>query len=184
MIYRQDELEALGIKVGKHVRISRGVQFYTSDVVIGDHSRIDHGSVLTGRIRIGRHVHIAPYCVLYGKAGIEIGDYSGFGAFTVFHSESDDYSGRSMFGPCVPDEYQPCKQREKIRIGRNVLGGTRVTILPGAVLNDGASIGAHSLVKDTLEPDTLYAGVPARKVRDKSKEIWHLTRNFELGIEP
>src|SRR5690606_11426034 len=131
-----------------------------------------------------RYVHIAPYCVFYGKAGIEIGDYSGFGAFTAFHSESDDYSGRSMFGPCVPDECQPYKQRQKITIGRNVLGGTRVTILPGATLNDGASIGAHSLVKGDLEPDTMYAGVPARRIKDRAKDIWHLTRNLELGIEP
>jgi len=184
VIFTPQELSALGIKAGRHVRVSRGVQFFTRDVEIGDFSRIDHGTILTGRIRIGRYVHIAPYCVFYGKAGIEIGDYSGFGAFTAFHSESDDYSGRSMIGPCVPDEYRPYKTMGKITVGRNVLGGTRVTILPGVSLKDGVSIGAHSLVKSDLEPDTMYAGVPAKRIREKSKEVWHLTRNLELGIEP
>jgi acetyltransferase-like isoleucine patch superfamily enzyme len=184
MIYTLEELRALGIKVGKGTKVTRSVQFFSTDVEIGENCRIDHGTVITGRVRIGNRVHLAPYCILYGKAGIDIGNYSGFGAFTVIHSESDDYSGLSMFGPCVPDDFQPCKERKPVWIGRNVLTGTRVTIMPGVTLHDGACIGAHSLVKRTCDPDTIYAGVPAKRIKDRQVEIWALTRNFELGMDP
>lgn len=184
MLYTVEELAVLGVEAHPSAKVTRGAQFFAAQVRIGEHARVDAGCILTGRIEIGRRVHLAPYCVLYGKAGITIGDYSGFGAFTAMHSESDDYSGRSMFGPCVPDEYQPHKLRAPIRIGRNVLGGTRVTILPGVVVADGAAIGAHALVKDYLAGDLIYAGCPAKAIGERERDIWALMRSFELGMEP
>lgn len=174
----------MGVRAHHTAKVSRNAAFYgVADIYIGEHSRVDHGCILTGHVVIGKRVHLAPYCVLYGKSGITIGDYSGFGAFSAFHSESDDYSGRSMFGPCVPGEYQPYKTRAPVQIGRNVLGGTRVTFLPGVLVRDGAAIGAHSLVKDDCDADAVYAGVPARRIKERHREIWHLTRQFELGME-
>ena len=171
--YSDDELEALrplGVYCAPGAQVSRRAAFYgVENITVGHGSRIDDGCILTGRISVGVRVHLAPYCVLYGKAGITIGDYSGFGVGTCMHSESDDYVGGSMFGPCVPAEYQPGKQRAPIVIGCHVLGGTRVTMLPGALIGTGAAIGAHSLVKGSLDPWEVYAGAPARKigVRDR-----------------
>lgn len=185
MHYTVEELAALGVEAHPSAKVTRGALFFgVQRIVIGALSRVDAGCILTGQVELGKRVHLAPYCVLYGKAGIRIGDYSGFAPFTAMHSESDDYSGRSMFGPCVPDEYQPHKLRSPITIGRNVLGGTRVTILPGVVLQDGVAIGAHSLVKHECQADTIYAGAPAKAVGRRSSDIWALMRNFELGIEP
>jgi acetyltransferase-like isoleucine patch superfamily enzyme len=179
--YTAHELWNMGIAVGESVLISRRVAFYAiGKIEIGDHSRIDDGCILTGSVKIGKRVHLAPYCVLYGKAGIAIGDYSGFGVSTIMHSESDDYSGRSMFGPCVPAEYQPFKHRAPIAIGRAVLGGARCTILPGVTIADGVCIGAHSVVKGDCEGDTIYAGVPAKALRRAQAGIWSLTKQFEL----
>jgi len=182
--YSVVELASMGVRAHHTASVSRHAAFYgVQDIEIGEFTRVDHGCVLTGTVRLGKRVHLAPYCVLYGKAGITIGDYSGFGAFSAFHSESDDYSGRSMFGPCVPDDYQRHKTRAPIVIGRCVLGGTRVTFLPGVNIADGAAIGAHSLVKDDLCADVLYAGVPVRSIGSKDRSIWGLMRNFELGME-
>lgn len=178
--YTADELRGLGIEVGRDVMVSRRVAFYAvGEMAFGDFTRIDDGCILTGSVRLGRRIHLAPYCILYGKAGIEVGDYSGFGVYTVMHSESDDYSGESMFGPCVPDRYQPGKVRAAIRIGRAVLGGARCTFLPGVRVGDGACIGAHSLVKGDCEADHLYAGVPARRVRPCKAGMWALLAGFE-----
>lgn len=185
MLYSVVELAEMGVRAHHTAKVTRGVLFFgVGRIVIGEFSRVDAGCILTGDIELGKRVHLAPYCVLYGKAGIRIGDYSGFGAFTAMHSESDDYSGRSMFGPCVPPEYQPYKQRAAISIGRNVLGGTRVTMLPGVALHDGAAIGAHSLVKHDCQADTIYAGAPAKAIGRRAADIWALMRNFELGMEP
>jgi len=41
-----------------------------------------------------------------------------------------------------------------------------VTILPGVVVAAGCVIAANSLVTRSTEPDGLYAGIPARRLRD------------------
>jgi len=44
-------------------------------------------------------------------------------------------------------------------------------ILPQVMMGDGASVGGLSLVKRNLEPWTLYAGVPARELGKRDKEM-------------
>lgn len=43
--------------------------------------------------------------------------------------------------------------------------GANVTVLPGVVIRKGCVIGANSVVTKSTEPDCLYLGNPARKVR-------------------
>lgn len=43
--------------------------------------------------------------------------------------------------------------------------GAGVTILPGVTIGRGTVIAAGALVADDCEPDSLYVGVPARRVR-------------------
>ena len=142
-----------------------------SNIKIGEHSRIDHGCILIGDILIGDYVHIAPYCVLYGKSGIQIDSYSGVGAFSVLHSEADDYSGVSICSPLV-QEWMRKPAKGKITMKRLSNLGTRCTVLPGVTLNVGAAVGAHSLVKSDCGAWGIYAGTPARwlKTRDLACE--------------
>lgn len=151
------------------------------NVKMGENVRIDDGCILTGDIEIGNHVHIGPYSVLSGKSGIKIGNYSGFSAFATVHSESDDYSGRSMFLPNIPDQYKPFKKRGEIVIGDGVILGVRVSVLPGVTIHDGVSVGAFSLVKDDCEANTIYAGIPARPVGKRLEEFWRLVGEFETS---
>jgi maltose O-acetyltransferase len=44
--------------------------------------------------------------------------------------------------------------------------GSGVTILPGVTVRQGCVIGAHSLVTKNTEPNGLYVGNPARRIRD------------------
>ena len=41
-----------------------------------------------------------------------------------------------------------------------------MTILPGVTIGKCSVIGAGALVIDNVEPYSIYAGVPARKIRD------------------
>jgi acetyltransferase-like isoleucine patch superfamily enzyme len=50
--------------------------------------------------------------------------------------------------------------------------------LPGTIVPEGVAIGALSLVRGTLEPWSIYAGVPARRVRARSRDL--LKRGEEL----
>lgn len=52
----------------------------------------------------------------------------------------------------------------KVKIGNNVFIGTKATILGGTTIGDNVIIGANSLAKGELEPNSVYAGNPARKI--------------------
>lgn len=55
---------------------------------------------------------------------------------------------------------------KKVTIGNHVWIGTRVTVLSGVSIGEGAVIAAGSLVKDDVPAHTLVAGVPAKVVRE------------------
>jgi galactoside O-acetyltransferase len=160
--------------------ISPDAYFYgAGKVVVGAFTRIDHGALLMGDIKIGKKVHISPYVLLYGKAGISIGEYTSIGACTVLHTENDDFSGESLVGPCVPQNFRPGSVREPIEVGMLCILGTRTTVLPGAVIRDGVAVGAHSLVKGTLNKDSIYAGAPAKFIRSRDTAMWELLQELE-----
>lgn len=55
---------------------------------------------------------------------------------------------------------------EPIVVGDGVWIGTRAMILPGVTVGSGCVIAAGAVVHADCEPDGLYAGVPARRVKD------------------
>ena len=53
-----------------------------------------------------------------------------------------------------------------ITVNKGCWIGARVTILPGVTVGEGCIIAAGSVVSEDCEPNSLYAGVPAKKVKD------------------
>ncbi len=53
-----------------------------------------------------------------------------------------------------------------VRIGRGSWIGAGVTLMPGVAVAPGCVVAAGSLVLASTERDGLYAGVPARRIRD------------------
>lgn len=53
-----------------------------------------------------------------------------------------------------------------INIGNGVWIGANVTILPGCVIGDGVIIAAGSIVVKSCEPNSIYAGIPAKKIKE------------------
>lgn len=54
-----------------------------------------------------------------------------------------------------------------VDIGDNVVVSINATILSGAVIGNGAIIAAGAVVTGTVEPFSIYGGIPARKLRDR-----------------
>jgi acetyltransferase-like isoleucine patch superfamily enzyme len=52
-----------------------------------------------------------------------------------------------------------------VRIGDNVFIGDKCTILKGSKIESNVIVGANSVVNGTLEAGFVYAGAPARKVK-------------------
>lgn len=53
-----------------------------------------------------------------------------------------------------------------ITVGDGVWIGARSTILPGVTIATGCVIAAASVVTSSTEPNGLYAGTPARRIKD------------------
>ncbi|HNP23910.1 MAG TPA: acyltransferase [Panacibacter sp.] len=172
------QVAVLGFKsVGNGVLISDRAAIYGAErISLGNNVRIDDFCLLSageGGIEIGNYIHIAAYSSLIGKALIRLMDFSGLSSRVSVYSSSDDYSGKSMTNPMVPEEFRNVKSKPVI-IGRHVIVGAGAVLLPGIEIGDGSAIGALSLVSKSVEPGVIVSGNPARTVTKRSDRIFTL----------
>ncbi|MDR3133174.1 MAG: gamma carbonic anhydrase family protein [Prevotellaceae bacterium] len=131
------------------------------DVVMGDDCSIWYGAVLRGdvnSIRLGRRVNIQDGAVLhtlYERSVVEIGDDVSVGHNAIIHGA---------------------------KIGNNVLVGMGAILMDNAVIPDNTIIAAGAVVLSnaTLEPG-VYAGLPAKKVKDSDEKVVEMARNNAAG---
>ena len=174
------ELNEIGLgHYGNNVLISRKASIYgASNIIIGNNVRIDDFCIISGNVIFGNNIHLAAYSALYGgDAGITIEDFANISSRVCIYAVSDDYSGYTMTNPTIPDKYKHI-QNEHVQIGKHVIIGSGCTILPGVCLNEGAALGAMSLCKKSIEPWKIYAGVPARAIKDRSKVLLDLEKEY------
>ena len=163
--YTEEELKGLGFRhIGNGVCISRKASIYgAQNISLGDHVRIDDFCILSGRIEIGSYVHVAAYTALYGGSdGIFIEDFANLSSRICVYSVSDDYSGQTMTNPMVPDEYKAVKSAP----------------VPGVDLKEGSAFGSFSFINRDPEPWSMNAGIPARKIKERSRNLLELEKQF------
>lgn len=178
--YSREKLERLGFKsLGNNVLVSDKASIYNhSEIQIGDYSRIDDFCVISGKVSIGRNVHIAVFCnVAGGEKGIFIEDFAGLAYGCHVFSQSDDYSGRSLTNPTVPDQFKK-ETKAAITICKHSLVGTSSIIFPGVTLAEGTSVGAMSIVTKSTEPWSVYFGIPAKKIKDRKRDLIDLEKQY------
>lgn len=173
--YSEIELKELGLKAyGSNVLISRKCSIYAPDKIsIGNNVRIDDFCVLSGYISLGNNVHISAYCALYGTEGIEFKDNSGCSARTTIYSAMDDFSGDYLIGPMNP-EGTTNVSGGKVTIGRFVQLGAHCLVFPNVTIHEGSIVGALSLVTKNIPEWSIYVGIPAKKLRDRTKGLLKL----------
>ncbi len=183
--YSDDELVHLGLgAVGRNVRVDRtAVLLNPAGIRIGDHVRIDAFCLISAfgaGVSIGCHVHIATGVYIYGSGGVAIGDFAGVSARSIIYSANDDYSGEHLTGPTLPPEFTAVTTAP-VHIGRHAVLGAGSVVLPGVAFGEGSVSGALSLIKQSVEPFTMVAGAPARKVKMRSRRLLHLEQEFLRG---
>lgn len=181
----KDELLGMGFRrIGEDVRISRKASFFqTAQISLGDHVRIDDFCILSGKIAIGSCIHISAYTALYGRYGIEIGNFATISGRVMIYSQNDDYSGAFMTNPMVPEEFTHITG-SKVTIEKHVIIAAGSVLLPGITLREGACLGAMSLLKQDMEPWTIYAGIPAKKIGSRERKILELEQRFYQQYGP
>lgn len=182
--FLEEELQQLGLgSYGRNVLISRKCSIYgASRVHIGNNVRIDDFCVLSagkGGIYIEDYIHIGVYTSLIGDGEIHLKSFCNISSKVAIYSSNDDYSGEWMTNPMVPRELTNITSG-KVMIGSHVIIGTNSTILPNVVLNEGVCVGAYSLVKSDCEAFMTYVGVPANKIRMRSKRLLELESKLLL----
>ena len=171
--YSMEELKDMGFKsIGADLSISKKASFYgVENISIGSHVRIDDYCILSGEISIGDYIHIAAYSALYGSdAGIQINEFANISSRVCIYAVTDDYSGESMTSPMIPDEYKNL-QKAPVYIGRHAIIGSGSVILPGSEIGEGCAVGSLSLIKNALDAWWIYAGIPAKKLKERSKGL-------------
>lgn len=144
------ELRGFTPKIGKNCFIAENAVII-GDVTIGDDCSIWYGVVLRGdvnTIKIGNRVNIqdnASVHTLYQRSVTIIGDDVSVGHNAVVHGA---------------------------KVGNDVLVGMGAILMDNAEIADGSIIAAGAVVlsNEKLEPG-VYAGVPAKKVKDGSESV-------------
>ena len=125
--------------VGKYINVERGARFAMS-TTIGEHSGIGVNSKLYGTVRIGNNVMMGPDCYIY--------------AYNHNTKRTD-----------IPMNQQGIAAERPVEIGNDVWIGSRVTILPGVHIGDGAIIGAASVVTKDVPSYAVVGGNPAKVIK-------------------
>lgn len=176
----EKELSKLNFKyIGSNVKISSKASIYNPELIeIDDSSRIDDFCIISGNVKLGKFCHITPMCLLAGGSpGIVIEDYGTLAYGVKIFSQSDDYSGETMFNSLIPKEFKKEKMAP-VEIKKFVIIGTNSVVFPGVVIEEGVSVGAMSLVIKDLNSWSLYAGIPVKKLKNKSKKLLKLEQEF------
>ncbi len=103
-------------------------------------------------IKIGKNVFINSCCRFQDQGGIEIGDDVLIGHNTTITTLNHDFN---------PDKRANLTPNG-VKIGNKVWIGSDCTILPGVIIEDGAIVGAGSVVTKNVKANTIVAGNPAK----------------------
>ena len=82
-----------------------------------------------------------------------------------------------MTNPTVPSQFTGVTHAD-IYLGKHVIIGSGSVILPGVTLEEGVAIGALSLVTKSCKAFGIYAGNPAKFVKERKKDLLELEKQF------
>jgi len=124
--------------IGDNCIIRNGIQYrYGQNIYLRNNVFINYNCLFldSDMILIDKNVSIGPEVHIY----------------TIDHEKKQDNTLSSLISP--------------VYVGKNVWIGGNSTILPGVSIGENSIVGAGSLVNKDVEPNSLYVGVPARKIK-------------------
>jgi len=135
-------LQFAGLKIGNNTIIEPQCSFASANIEFGNDVYVNKCFFVDGfgLCRIGSHVRIGP--------GVKL--------ITSTH----DITNNPMARASHDVKHFP------ITIEDGVWLGSSSIVLPGCIVRTGCVVGAGALITRDTEPNGLYLGVPARRVRD------------------
>lgn len=172
MFYPRKELEKMGFnRLGENVLIDTRTQIDNPrDISLGNNVKIGSYVILTGKIQIGNYTNICAFSALYGQENIQIDDFVAISGYVRLLTDSDDYSGESLSAPFIDEKYKNIL-KGKIHIKRHCIVGNGALILPNVTMGEGVSLGAMSMLKCNAKEWGIYAGIPAKRIKERKKDM-------------
>jgi acetyltransferase-like isoleucine patch superfamily enzyme len=141
---------------GEHLLITGRIDVI-GKVSVGDYVMLEGGTRLmalqNATITIGNHIFISR-ATISATCNIEIGNYVVISPDALII----DHDGYGLDGSSALEK--------PVKIGNHVWIGVRSTILKGVTIGDNSIVGAGAVVTKDVEPNTIVAGNPARKIRN------------------
>lgn len=130
-------------KFGKDVKIASNTIIDCKELEVGNNTIISDYTILTGKIKIGNHCHIAHKVHLSGHYNISIADHCTIGANTTIYTESDDHKSQALIGPQIPEKYRSC-YRGSVNLSNFCAIGSYCIIMPGTIMMEGSMLRIRS----------------------------------------
>jgi acetyltransferase-like isoleucine patch superfamily enzyme len=119
----------------------------------------------TNHLKIGAYSHINRDCIIDARGGIVIGDN-----VSISHRVSLITGGHDAYSPSFMGMFVPVVIQDYAWLG------VGCTVLQGVTIGRGAVVSAGAVVTKDVEPYTIVAGVPARKIGDRPQQLnYHCT---------
>ena len=135
----------------------------TESVATSDHGFPDNPynphAWITGTPEIGEGTWIGAFTVIDGSGGLTIGRGCDISSGVHIYTHS---SARR----CVSSREYGSVDRSPTRLGDAVFVGANATIMMGVSIGDRSVVTAGAVVTEDVEPMTIVAGLPARKIGD------------------
>lgn len=140
--------------------------------------------LINTNLKIGKNVCIYPYVQFFGDGLIEIGDNVDIGTGTIIYSSKKggvsignntliaaqcyiiDHDHGIKAGIIVREQDNIV---DSIKIGNDVWIAANVTVLKGSIIENGAIVGAKSLIKGKVPKNSIVVGIPSKIINYRSK---------------
>lgn len=142
-VVRRLYLTLCGAKLGKYTQIDMNVTFMDPN-----------------RLKTGHNVHINRQCLIDARGDLTIGNNVSISLRSAIITGSHDHRSPNF-------EFV----RTKITIEDNVWMGFQSTIVGNVKVGEGAVVCAGAVVTKDVEPWSVVAGVPAKKIGERPRDI-------------
>ncbi len=117
-----------------------------------------------GRVSLGAHSYVGMHSLLLAKPGADVivGEHTSISHFFVAYTKNVS----ALQDMSMPEEEWDTRLGS-VRIGSYCWIGFRVLVVEGVTIGDNVVVGAHSVVTKDLPANGIYAGVPAKLIKEK-----------------
>lgn len=146
------------VKLGQNVKLSKFINLY--GCTIGADTKIGAFVEVQKNASIGSNCKISSHSFVCEGVTIEDGVFIGHGVMFT----NDKYPRSTIAGGGLQTEADWKVVPTIVKKGASI--GTNATILCGVTIGENAIVGAGSVVTKDVAPNTIVAGIPARKIRN------------------